>query len=117
VVKRLLAMPSLKTLKELNIQSYKERSSKEDKDDVGESVIKQGERESDNKKEETTLIGDCERDQIVLFVRIDGMNYCCLGRLAYIAFNLHTQPIEFEWELLDYERIKDSVLFKQMRET
>jgi hypothetical protein len=48
------------------------------------------------------------------FFDVLGENYCCLGRVAYISYRLDTQPVEFEWELLDYEKIKDAILFQKI---
>ena len=100
VVKRLLAAPSLQTLRELNSEGTQavkdEETSESDIDCKGSSV---------------------SADSIVLFVRIEGENYSCMGRVAYISHNLTTQPIEFEWELLDYQKVKEKPLFKRIQET
>lgn len=53
-------------------------------------------------------------DFVILFARIEGENYCCLGRLLYASYNLKRQPVEFEWELQDYEMLRKSETFQRM---
>ena len=95
-VKRLLSVASRETLKELNREEY-----------VSEQLVKCGYEDSNNSN----------TDEIILFVRIEGESYACMGRVAYISFNVDIQPIEFEWELLDYQQIKDKPLFKRIQRT
>ena len=54
-----------------------------------------------------------ENDSVILFVRLEGESYACLGRCAHRSYVLDKHPIEFEWELLDYDRMKDSSHFKR----
>lgn len=96
VVKRLLSAASRETLKELNREEY-----------VSEQLVKCGYEDSDGSI----------TDEIILFVRIEGESYACMGRVAYISFNVDVQPIEFEWELLDYQQVKDKPLFKRIQRT
>ena len=96
VVKRLLSAASRVTLKELNREEY-----------VSEQLVKCGYEDSNS----------FNTDEIILFVRIEGESYACMGRVAYISFNVDIQPIEFEWELLDYQQIKDKPLFKRIQRT
>jgi hypothetical protein len=96
VVKRLLSAASRETLKELNREEY-----------VSEQLVKCGYGDSNSSN----------TDEIILFVRIEGESYACMGRVAYISFNVDVQPIEFEWELLDYQQIKDKPLFKRIQRT
>lgn len=96
VVKRLLSAASSETLKELNREEY-----------VSEQLANCGHEGS-----------NCSNsDEIILFVRIEGESYACMGRVAYISFNVDVQPIEFEWELLDYQQVKDKPLFKRILRT
>lgn len=67
--------------------------------------------------DDTLNVDDVSSDKIILFVRIEGENYSCLGRVAHISHNLHTQPVEFEWELLDFEKIKGKSAFKRIMDT
>jgi hypothetical protein len=53
-------------------------------------------------------------DSVVLFVRIEGENYCCLGHVSHVSYDLKSQPVEFEWELLDFEKLRGSETFKRM---
>ena len=57
--------------------------------------------------------GDDVDDVVVLFVRLEGESYTCLGRLAHVSYALDKHPIEFEWELLDYDRMKNGDEFKR----
>ena len=70
--------------------------------------------ENNNDKESSSF---GQSDQIILFVRIEGENYSCLGRVGYISYNLNTSPIEFEWELLDFDKIKNHETFKRILQT
>ena len=98
----MLTAPSVKTLRELTSETTLPV-----KDEVASK--------NDLHLEESEESGDS--DSIVLFVRIEGENYSCMGRVAYISHNLSTQPIEFEWELLDYQIVKEKTLFKRILET
>eukprot|EP01038_Epipyxis_sp_PR26KG_P006304 gene6304-8683_t len=51
-------------------------------------------------------------DTILLFVRLEGENYCSLGRLKPIGYDLNTTPIRIQWELLDYDSIHSTDHFK-----
>jgi hypothetical protein len=97
VVQRLLAMPSYETLRKLSNEGNPSVKTEENDAEVIEENV--------------------SNDKIVLFVRIEGENYACLGRVAHISHNLRTQPVEFEWELLDYEEIKNKPDFKRIMET
>lgn len=105
VVQRLLAVPSENTLRELKnvgIEDYK---------------LEKTEIEEINNINDTNNLSLISSDQIILFVRIEGENYSCLGRVAHISYNLQTQPIEFEWELLDFEKIKNHPTFLRILQT
>jgi len=77
--------------------------------EVVKRLISAGGRKTDGAGDD----GDDDGDAVVLFVRLEGESYACLGRLAHITYKLDKQPIEFEWELLDYDRMKDSEDFKR----
>lgn len=98
VVQRLLAMPSYETLRKLRNE--------------GNTSVK-----TEDADEELSEENNISNDKIILFVRIEGENYACLGRVAHISYNLHTQPVEFEWELLDFEEIKNKPGFMRIMET
>lgn len=91
-------MPSYETLRKLSIEG----NTSVETEDADEKI-----REGNN----------ISNDKIVLFVRIEGENYACLGRVAHISHNLRTQPVEFEWELLDFEEIKNRPGFLRIMET
>lgn len=44
---------------------------------------------------------------ILLFVRLAGCPYSCLGRVAASSLDLKKIPIKVTWELLDYSAIND----------
>jgi len=60
---------------------------------------------------QTSYKGD---DQIILFVRKEGENYVCLGRLVHVDYNLDVSPVTFRWQLLDYESLKGIDYFKSI---
>lgn len=95
-MKRLLSAASSETLKELNREEY-----------VSKQLSNCGHEGSNSSN----------TDEIILFVRIEGESYACMGRVAYISFNVDVQPIEFEWELLDYQQVRDKPLFKRILRT
>lgn len=53
-------------------------------------------------------------DNTILFVRLEGGNYICLGRLAVAGYNLSASPVSIQWELLDYESLKASQVFRDV---
>jgi hypothetical protein len=53
-------------------------------------------------------------DQIILFVRKEGENYVCLGRLVHVDYNLDVSPVTFRWQLLDYDSLKSIDYFKSI---
>jgi len=46
-------------------------------------------------------------ESIVLFVRLRGESYCCLGRLEHREYNLTKHPIAFTWVLRDFDTLKE----------
>ena len=53
-------------------------------------------------------------ETIILFVRVEGENYCCLGRLKWVAIDLLSSPVKIKWELLDYDLFCNSPHFKRV---
>ena len=53
-------------------------------------------------------------DKIILFVRKEGENYVCLGRLVHVDYNLDVSPVTFRWQLLDYDSLKGIDYFKSI---
>lgn len=51
---------------------------------------------------------------ILLFVRLEGEGYACLGRCQYVAVDLATHPIAIKWNLLDYEHLRHTKYFQQI---
>mmetsp|Transcript_10631 Transcript_10631/g.17892 ORF Transcript_10631/g.17892 Transcript_10631/m.17892 type:complete len:383 (+) Transcript_10631:63-1211(+) len=51
---------------------------------------------------------------VVLFVRLEGGNYCCLGRVGWVACDLATHPVLFKWELLDWHHFHASDHFQEI---
>lgn len=51
-------------------------------------------------------------DSILLFVRTEGENYCCLGKVGIIGYNLSVHPIQIQLELLNYDSICNLDQFK-----
>jgi len=54
--------------------------------------------------------GECA----VLFVRLEGEPYACLGRCRPKNSDVSKQPITILWELLDFDKIKASSNFKRI---
>lgn len=63
-------------------------------------------------KSETDSISS--NDEILLFVRIEGENYACIGRVKHIAVDLTTSPIRLKWELMDFERMSKVSYFQTL---
>jgi hypothetical protein len=53
-------------------------------------------------------------DTVLLFARLEGEGYCCLGRVRWVAADLQSQPVRFKWELLDYAGFKEAPQFKRI---
>jgi hypothetical protein len=53
-------------------------------------------------------------ESVILFMRLPGEPYVCCGRCAYVSHNFSKHPLKFEWELLDYKRLQESVPFKEL---
>ncbi len=61
-----------------------------------------------------TRINKADRDDVILFTRTEGGNYICLGTLAVAGYDLSVAPISIQWELLEYDKIKDEMEFKNI---
>lgn len=53
-------------------------------------------------------------EPVLLFARLEGEGYCCLGRVLWVAADLHAQPVKFKWELMDYAAFQGSPQFQRM---
>jgi hypothetical protein len=51
---------------------------------------------------------------VLLFVRLEGEGYACLGRVEYVAANLETSPIEIKWRLRDYSKLYQLEYFQNL---
>jgi hypothetical protein len=56
-------------------------------------------------------------DNVVLFVRLEGENYACLGRLAWESCDVDTFPVTFTWRLLDFDDIHGTSYFQTLLKT
>ena len=52
-----------------------------------------------------------QKDSVLLFVRIEGEPYCCLGRLVYVGVDLTCSPIAMKWELKDFDKFEHKDYF------
>ena len=50
----------------------------------------------------------------MLFVRIEGDAYCCLGQLFYVAVDLTCSPIAVKWELKDFSKLQSKEYFREI---
>jgi len=57
---------------------------------------------------------DTDTETVVLFVRIEGENYWCLGRLQWVAIDLLASPVKVKWELMDYDLFCNDAHFKRL---
>lgn len=48
------------------------------------------------------------KDEILLFCRLQGEPYVCMGRVAHTWYETRRHPVKVVWRLRDYEAIKDS---------
>jgi hypothetical protein len=53
-------------------------------------------------------------EQVLLFVRLEGENYCCLGRVRWVAVDLLGSPIKVKWELADFDSFQHTQHFKSI---
>lgn len=68
--------------------------------------------DSDDKK--SVLTAKNSKETVVLFVRVEGENYCCLGSLQWVAIDLLSSPVKIKWELMDYDLFCNSPHFKRV---
>ena len=54
------------------------------------------------------------KDAILLFVRLEGEPYCCLGQVAMHASDVNVHPIAITWKLLQYSDLKDRLNFQRI---
>ena len=78
--------------------------------DVVKRLVKAG---TKNEVDEAVVASIPSDDSLLLFVRLPEEGYACLGRLAHVSYTLNRHPVEFEWELLDYDRMKDAEHFRR----
>ena len=55
-----------------------------------------------------------QSENILLFVRLEGQNYCSLGRLSYVAYDLDSSPVKIKWKLLDYDKLVTCSYFQNI---
>ena len=57
---------------------------------------------------------DSSEDKIILFVRLEGEPYACLGPLKYKSYNINHAPVIFLWEILYYDQLQSMEYFKNI---
>jgi hypothetical protein len=69
-----------------------------------------------NVKEETNSSSSPNSDhhRVLLFVRLENENYCCLGEIAYVAIDLEQSPIKIKWELKHFDQVSSEEYFQRM---
>jgi hypothetical protein len=78
-------------------------------------LVEAGKRDSAyEKKSKVSSESTASKDEILLFVRIEGENYACIGRVKHIAVDLTTSPIRIKWELIDFDRISKMEYFRTL---
>jgi hypothetical protein len=58
--------------------------------------------------------GASGKETVLLFVRLEKEPYTCLGTVAISKSNIAVHPVEFTWELLAYEKLKDRSNFQRI---
>lgn len=53
----------------------------------------------------TPSISPEDPEMILLFVRIVGEPYCCLGPLSLLNCNVDRHPLVFHWQLREYDTL------------
>jgi len=61
--------------------------------------------------------GGTSKDAVLLFVRLEGQNYVCFGRVQHSQYDLQRDPISIQWRLQDYDRLKNTPMFKEVYKT
>lgn len=59
-------------------------------------------------------IAESSDDAVLLFVRVEGESYSCLGRLKYVGFDLSTSPVKIQWRLTDHHRFAGTEEFERI---
>lgn len=121
-MKRLLNVPSKATRAELNHidandsndNNVDNNSSSSSRGSNNTTLTTLSGNDTDEIEEKEEENNNDNNDKIILFVRLEGENYTCLGHVAHISYNLENHPIEFEWELLDYKSVVNTEYFKRI---
>lgn len=53
-------------------------------------------------------------ESILLFARLPGQSYVCLGQLSISTFDLETHPVMFVWTLKQFDDVRQSVEFQAL---
>lgn len=53
-------------------------------------------------------------NRVLLFVRLENEGYGCLGELKYVAINLEVHPIQFKWELMQFQNLSKMDYFQRI---
>jgi hypothetical protein len=53
-------------------------------------------------------------NRVLLFVRLENENYCCLGEVRYVAVDMGVSPIQIKWELVQHEKIRGLDYFQRI---
>jgi hypothetical protein len=60
------------------------------------------------------LIKKSKNNLILLFVRLEGEPYCCLGPVKAEKYDIDTHPVAFTWELLLWDKLQNRSNFKRI---
>ncbi len=55
-----------------------------------------------------------KNNTVLLFVRLEGEPYACLGPVKAVEYDIETHPIAFTWELTMFSHLKDRDNFKRI---
>jgi hypothetical protein len=58
---------------------------------------------------------DNSSDLIILFIRIHGCSYICLGRLTCLSYDVSRMPVRITWGLRDYDKLVSSSASPQVK--
>ncbi len=53
-------------------------------------------------------------EKVLLFVRLEGENYCCLGRVRWVAADVLCSPVKLKWELTDFDAFSETPHFQKI---
>jgi len=70
---------------------------------------------NNNNKDNDSNVANDDDEMILLFVRIVGEPYCCLGPVSLLNCNVDRHPLVFHWQLLEFDNLVSGNCMQQFQ--